>query len=112
MKTHCFTLDLRNEPSLIAEYKRYHQPENIWPGVLARIRSGGVVSEEIFLAGNRLVMILQTTDDFSLADKIAADNSDTEMQEWEKLMWKYQQPFPDARPDEKWVLMEKIFEVR
>jgi L-rhamnose mutarotase len=34
------------------------------------------------------------------------------MQEWEALMWKYQKPVSGARPGEKWVLMEKIFEIK
>jgi len=33
------------------------------------------------------------------------------VQEWEKLMWKYQQALPKAKPGEKWVLMNKIFEL-
>lgn len=112
MKTYCFALDLHDDPALIAEYRRYHEPEHIWPGVLERIRTGGVLSEEIYLIGNRLVMVLQTTDEFSLDEKAAADSSSPEMREWEKLMWKYQKPLPQAMPGEKWLRMEKIFEVR
>jgi len=112
MKTYCFALDLHDDPALIAEYRRHHEPEQIWPGVLRQIRSGGVLSEEIYLIGNRLVMILQTTDDFLLDEKMAADSLNPEMREWERLMWKYQRPLPQAGPAEKWMRMEKIFEVR
>ncbi len=112
MKTYCFALDLQDDPALIAEYCRYHEPGTIWPEVVQRIRSGGIISEEIFLAGNRLFMILQTTDDFSLEAKRAADNQSSRMREWEELMWKYQKPLPQAKPGEKWILMEKIFEVK
>jgi L-rhamnose mutarotase len=31
------------------------------------------------------------------------------VQEWEQLMWKYQQAIPGSRPGEKWRLMDKIF---
>ena len=112
MKTYCFALDLHDDPDLIEEYKRYHQPEHIWPSVLESIRGGGIISEEIYLTGNRLFMILQTTDDFSLESKMAADSSNPEMRKWEELMWKYQKPLPHSQPGEKWVRMEKIFEVR
>jgi L-rhamnose mutarotase len=112
MKTFCFALDLHDDPDLIAEYKRYHELENIWPQVLDCIRADGILREEIYLAGNRLVLILQTMDEFSLDAKMAADRECPEMQKWEKLMWKFQKPLPFARPGEKWVLMEKIFEVR
>ena len=63
-------------------------------------------------AGNRLFMILHTTDDFSLEAKRAADSANSEMQKWEELMWRFQKPLPFARPGEKWVLMERIFEVK
>jgi L-rhamnose mutarotase len=111
MKTYCFALDLHDNPDLIEEYKRYHRQENIWPEVLACIRAKGVVSQKIYLAGNRLVLILETTDDFDLDAKAAADSASPEMRKWEELMWKFQKPLPHARPGEKWVRMEKIFEV-
>ena len=112
MRTYCFALDLHDDSGLIEEYKRYHTKERIWPEVLEQIRGNGILSEEIYLAGNRLFMILRTTDDFSLEDKMAADRESPEMRKWEELMWKFQKPLPHAQPGEKWVRMEKIFEVR
>jgi L-rhamnose mutarotase len=112
MKKICFALDLYDDPALIAEYRKYHQMDTIWPEVLKQIKAPGIVSEEIYLAGNRMFMILETTDDFSLDAKGAADQASEAMQKWETLMWKYQKPLPFARPGEKWVPMEKIFEVR
>ena len=111
MKTYCLTLDLHDDPDLIEEYKRYHQPGHIWPEVVGNILTQGVVSEEIYLTGTRMVMILYTTDEFSFAAKAAADLANARMQNWEALMWKYQKPMPGAKPGEKWILMEKIFEV-
>ena len=112
MKTYYFALDLDDDPALIAEYKQYHEMESIWPSVVQSALSHGVISEEIYLAGNRLFMILHTTGDFSLDAKRAADSANPEMQKWEKLMWRFQKPLPFAQPGEKWVLMEKIFEVK
>jgi L-rhamnose mutarotase len=112
MQTHCFALDLHDDPALIAEYRRYHQLDTIWPQVLQAVRANGVISEEIYLAGNRLFMILHTSDDFSWETKTAADAANPDMQRWEQLMWKYQRPLPFARAGEKWMPMEKIFEVR
>lgn len=111
MKTYCLVLDLHDDPALIEEYKQYHRPEKIWPEVVDSILSQGVQSEEIYLAGSRLVMILRTTDEFSFPQKVEMDQANPKMQEWEELMWKYQKPVPGAMPGEKWVLMEKIFEV-
>ena len=111
MKTYCLALDLKDDPELIAEYRSLHQPEMIWPEVVANIKSHGVVSEEIFLLGNRMVMVLRTTDDFDFDSKAAIDGANEKMREWEDLMWRFQKPVPQARPGQKWVLMEKIFEV-
>lgn len=111
MKTYCLTLDLKNNPELIEEYKWYHRPENIWPEVTENIASQGILREEIYLSGTRMVMILHTSDDFSFEAKKASDLANAKMREWETLMWKYQKPAPGAQPGEKWLLMEKIFEI-
>jgi L-rhamnose mutarotase len=111
MKTYCLALDLKDDPALIADYKKYHQPEQVWPEVISSIRDQGILSQQIYLLGTRLVMVLQTTDDFSWEEKSAADQENLKVQQWEALMWKYQKPLPQARPGEKWIPMEKIFEV-
>jgi L-rhamnose mutarotase len=65
METYCLTLDLHDDPSLIAEYTRYHEPDHVLPEVIASAREQGIFSENIHLLGNRLVMVLQIRDDFS-----------------------------------------------
>jgi L-rhamnose mutarotase len=108
-RRYCLTLDLKNDPALIAEYSRYH--ENVWPEVRKSIRDAGIEDMEIYLLGNRLFMIMEVNDSFSFESKALADNSNPKVQEWEKLMWKFQQPLPQAKPGEKWLLMEKIFKL-
>jgi L-rhamnose mutarotase len=110
MKTYCLALDLHDNPKLIAEYRKYHEPDTIWPEVVENIMGQGILRETIFLAGNRMVMVLETTDDFSFEAKAASDQANPKMQEWEDRMWKYQKALPQAQPGEKWVRMEKIFE--
>ena len=78
--------------------------------MLESIHATGVLSEQIFILGTRMVMVLQTTDDFSFEAKAAQDQANSSMCKWEELMWNFQQPVPLAQPGEKWVLMEKIFE--
>jgi L-rhamnose mutarotase len=111
VKTYCLSLDLQNDPDLITEYKKFHEPGTIWPEVVENIKSQGILSEQIFLIGSRMVMVLETTDDFSFEARAAADQANPKIREWEDLMWKYQKALPQARSGEKWVLMEKIFEV-
>jgi L-rhamnose mutarotase len=106
-RRYCLTLDLKDDPNLITTYKRYH--ESIWPEITKSIKDSGIEDMEIYLFGNRLFMIMQVTDSFSFAAKADADRNDPKVQEWETLMWKFQQPLPQAKPGEKWMLMENIF---
>lgn len=107
MKKHCFALDLKDDPELIAAYEAYH--EEVWPEVLDSIRRSGILNMEIYRAHNRLFMIMETTDDFSLSQKAEEDANNAKVQEWEELMWTYQQALPGAKPGEKWVKMTRIF---
>ena len=104
-----YALDLKDDPTLIAEYERWHQPENIWPEILESIRAAGIRDLEIFRAGNRLVMVIDAPEDFSPEAKAAADAADPRVQAWEALMWRFQQPLPFADPGEKWVAMKRMF---
>lgn len=104
---HCLTLDLKDDPELITEYRRHH--EAVWSGVIRSMRDAGVVDAEIYLRGTRLVMILEVDARFSFEAKAAADAANPVVQEWERLMWQFQQALPDAPPGEKWQRMERIF---
>lgn len=109
MRRFCFSCDLKNDPQLIAEYERHH--EKIWPEIEASIRNAGIGNMEIYRVENRMFMIMEVNDDFSFEAKNAADAADPKVQEWETLMWKYQQALPFARPGEKWMMGKKIFQL-
>lgn len=109
MKRYCLALDLVDDPSLISEYEDHHQ--KVWPAVLKSIRDAGIIHLDIYRYANRLFMIMDTSDDFSFEEKNAADAANPEVQDWEKLMWKYQQSMPGARPGEKWQLMQQVFKM-
>ena len=110
MQRHCLTLDLKNDPDLIAAYKAHHQ--KVWPEIIDSIKGSGITNMEIYLLGNRLMMVIEANDDFSFEKKTEMDADNERVQEWEKLMWQYQQALPMAQPGEKWMLMEKIFELK
>ena len=108
-KRYCLTLDLKDDPILIAEYKRYH--EKIWPEITKSIKDAGIHDLEIYLRGTRMFMILEVDESFSFGKKAQADQQNPKVQEWENLMWKFQQALPEARPGEKWLLMERVFKL-
>lgn len=109
MRRFCLTLDLRDDPRLIAEYKDYHQ--RVWPEITKSIRDSGIVDMEIYLLGTRMFMIMEVADYFSFAAKKEADLANPKVREWEELMWKFQQALPQARAGEKWLVMERIFQL-
>ena len=107
MPRYCLALDLKPDADLIAEYEAHHRA--VWPEVLDSIRTAGITQLEIFRTGNRLFMILETDEQFSFEKKAALDAENARVQEWETLMWTYQQALPTAKPGQKWVLLERIF---
>jgi len=104
---YCFALDLKNDELLIREYEKFHS--DVWPSILDSIKESGITALEIYRVFNRLFMIMETNENFSFDKKNAMDSANLKVQEWEKLMWKYQQGLPGAKPGEKWILMNKIF---
>lgn len=109
MKRYCFALDLQDDPEMIEEYERWH--ENISREIHDSITRTGIMRMDIYRAGNRMFMIMETVDLFSLEDKARSDAEDPRVQEWEEFTWRFQKPLPFAKPGEKWVLMKKIFEL-
>jgi L-rhamnose mutarotase len=107
MKRYCLALDLKNDDRLIQEYEEHHK--KVWPEILKSIKEAGIISMEIYRISNRLFMIIESGDEFSFEVKATSDGANERVQQWEQLMWKYQQPLPTARPGEKWMLMKKIF---
>ena len=110
MKKHCFALDLVDDAKLIGDYKVAHQ--KVWPEIIKSIKDSGIEDLEIYLVGNLLFMIMVVNDSFSFEQKSDMDANNPKVQEWETLMWNYQQALPMAKEGEKWMLMEKIFQLQ
>lgn len=110
MKRFCFTLNLKDDPDLIRQYEEHHK--KVWPEIIRSIKEAGIQQLEIYRYGNALFMIMETDGDFSFERKQQMDMENKKVQQWEELMWKYQQPFANAAANEKWVLTNKIFDLK
>jgi L-rhamnose mutarotase len=102
-------LDLKEDETLIQEYKKLHQ--KVWPEIIDSIKNSGITVLDIYCTGNRLFMIIEADADFTFEKKSAMDQDNAKVQEWENLMWQFQKALPWAKPNEKWILMDKIFEL-
>ena len=108
-RRYALALDLADDPGLIAEYERHHAA--VWPAIERSIRHAGIERLEIYRTGPRLFMVMEVSPAFSFDAKSAADDSNPDVQAWERLMWTYQRALPWAKPGEKWVLMQRIYEL-
>lgn len=109
MKRYCLALDLIDDPQLIAEYEEWHNA--VWPEITKSIKDAGIENMEIYRLGTRVFMIMEVNNEFSFEKKAIADAANSKVQEWETLMWKYQQPIPGSKKGEKWMLMDQIFKL-
>ena len=108
-RRHCFALDLKNDPDLIAEYVRYH--EHVWPEVLQSLRDVGIEDMEIYHVADRLFLVVEVNDTYSIERKARSDRANPKVQEWEDLMWKFQVALPGTPTGQKWRVMERVFKL-
>ena len=109
VKRYCQTLDLRDNPELIAEYRRRHSQEHIWKEVPEGIRQVGILEMEIYLLGTRLFMIVETPIDFDWDTAMARLGTLPRQAEWEDYMAEFQLVKAGMSSAEKWQQMERIF---
>jgi len=110
MRRYCLALDLKNDPALIAEYEQWHR--NVWPENEKNILDSGVINLEIYRVETRMFMILEVDEAFTFERKAAMDAANVKVQQWEALMWKFQQALPGSKPGEKWRLMDLMYELK
>ena len=109
VKRYVQTLDLVNDPEAIRTYRWLHSESVHWKEIRDGIRAVGILEMEIYLLGTKLVMIVDTPEDFDwqkAMDKLATLPRQAE---WEAFVAKLQGCRADARSDEKWQMMERMF---
>ncbi len=101
--------DLQENEEMIQEYEKFH--EQIPAAIESSIRDSGIVTMEIFRAGNRMVMEIIAKEDFSFDLKAQMDLTNPAVIQWEALMSTFQKTIPSAKENEKWVLGTQIFKL-
>jgi L-rhamnose mutarotase len=110
-KRFCKTLELRDDPELIAAYKKVHEAEFFWPEIMQGIREVGIIDMEIYITGTRLFMIMDTVADFDHDKAMAELATKPRQKEWEAYVSRFQRSSKNASAEEKWLVIERIFKL-
>ena len=106
---HILILDLQDDPAAIAAYRDWHRPGGPPEAITRSLRERGIEEMEIWQAGDRLVMVMETGPSFDPAANAARDVADPEIQAWESLMDRFQRRLPFAPEGVKWVPTDRIY---
>lgn len=109
VKRYVQTLDLRDDPEVIREYRKWHSEEFHWKEIREGIKAVGILEMEIYILGTRLVMIVDAPEDFDWTEAMNRLATLPRQAEWEAFVAKLQGCRADARSDEKWQMMERMF---
>ena len=108
-KRYCQTLRLKDNPGLIAEYRKIHSRSEAWPEIRAGIRSVGILEMEMYISGSQVFMIVETPMDFDWDKAMAQLSRLPRQQEWEDYVARFQKCVPGSTSSQKWKLMERMF---
>ena len=107
MKRYCQTLTLVDNEELIQQYVEAHA--HVWPEIIQGHREVGILDMQIYRKGRALFMICDTVDDFDWQRDMERLSKLPRQAEWEAYVSQFQGCSAEARSDEKWQLMERIF---
>ncbi len=110
-KRYCKTLKLEDNSELIKKYKKAHGIGQIWPEISKGMKEVGIIDMEIYIHGNTLFMIMDTVPGFEHEKAMKILATKPRQSEWEAHMSQFQKTSANASADEKWQLMERIFEL-
>ena len=111
VKRYVQTMLLKDEPQLIAQYRQAHSREKAWAEIIDGIRQVGILEMDIHILGNRLVMIVETPLDFDWDKAMKRLATLPRQQEWEAFVAQFQQCDANATSDQKWQMMERMFQL-
>ena len=102
-------LDLKSNEEAIREYRKLHSEAYSWKEIRDGIRAVGILEMEIYIADNKLVMVVDVPENFDWKSSMARLATLPRQAEWERLVGQFQQCGEDATSDEKWQMMERMF---
>ena len=102
-------LEITDDPELMAQYRYWHSEEHHWREIREGIRAVGILEMELYMLGNRLVMIVDAPADFNWQEAMDRLCTLPRQAEWEAFVARFQGCSADARSDEKWQMAERIF---
>lgn len=102
-------LEISDNPALIEQYRKWHSEEYNWQEVRDGIRAVGILEMEIYIFGSKLVMIVDAPADFLWEEAMSMLATLPRQAEWEAFVSQFQGCSADARSDEKWQPMERMF---
>ena len=109
VKRYVQTMELRDDPELIALYRQAHSEEDHWEIINEGIRAVGILETELYILGTRLVMIVDAPEDFDWDEAMARLATLPRQAEWEQYVARFQKCAEGQRSDEKWQMMERMF---
>lgn len=110
-KRYCKILTLKDDPELIRKYKEVHAKGQSWPEITQGMKEVGILDMEIYIHRNRLFMIMDTVPDFDHEKAMEKLGKMPRQAEWEAYVARFQNTSKNATADQKWQLMERIYEL-
>ena len=101
-------MQLVDDPKLIEQYCEAHA--HVWPEIMEGQREVGIIDIQIYRKGTTLFMICDTVDCFDWERDMARLAALPRQAEWEAYVAQFQGCSKEARSNEKWQLMEQIFD--
>ena len=109
IKRYVQILDLKDDDQLIEAYIKQHSKPHMWREIIDGIKAVGILDMELYIQGNRLVMIVETPLDFDWDKAMSKLAKLPRQQEWEDWNAQYQDCKIGETSDEKWKLMDRMF---
>ena len=96
-----------DDEEMIAKYVEAHK--HVWPEIIECQQQVGILDMQIYRKGRQLFMICDTVDDFDWQRDMDRLAGLPRQAEWEAYVAQFQGCAANARSDEKWQMMERIF---